>query len=561
MYASFTWKSGRVINVADGVCSCLHLQYFRQNHHKVKLLVGYSSDWKNTVPINRFKRLFRYHVVVAFVSRLDVDCGMPDVPYSTLSTTLSAGPTPLLLLLTMLPEHFADRLPAIILVQADSTLPSVFKAYSVKGIDDGDLNSSEPCDLNSSSSVAFEHLQLNNCTLVRGNGDIEDPNFAEVRMILYQWLVVISSLGMLASVFINLLVLFSARYIRKITPTVFFSLSLVAANAYAVITCTGSMAVNSFLPVVYEWSPNICWALLLEVFRMTGLTSSALHLLALAINHYVGILRPLHYASTITRRRLTLVIVALWVIPFVTYALIILNHPENDFRHLHCNYEFMTHLPYRVTVSSLFFAPLVIMTILYIHIFITVKRNHNSFLMGQKNQVGGNQLHIKRNVKAVITTLLILGTYLIGYMPAIVFYALTCDECPCPLNSLDVRTRTGFGIATNSLIFVKCLCDPIIYTVRMPEVRSGLRRMWLTGCWSKYLPTAAIDTDRKRTMTSLRSDTIPLNRRSLQDHRERRQLFANSDHGHLHNSPQTGHKHLCARTSLHSPDQAVTALA
>lgn len=29
----------------------------RQNRHKVKLLVGYSSDWKNTVPINRVSNI------------------------------------------------------------------------------------------------------------------------------------------------------------------------------------------------------------------------------------------------------------------------------------------------------------------------------------------------------------------------------------------------------------------------------------------------------------------------------------------------------------------------
>ncbi|OQR76737.1 adenosine receptor A2b-like [Tropilaelaps mercedesae] len=445
------------------------------------------------------------------------------------------------------------------MVQPDNTSVT-FKAYAVKGFPDYlDLNFSALCESNASSPITVDALRLNNCSLLRSGSNIEDPNFEEIRTLLYQWLIVISSLGMLISVFINLLVLFSARCIRTITPTIFFSLSLVAANAYAVITYTVSMAVNSYFPVVYEWSPNICWALLLEVFRMTGLTSSALHLLALAINHYVGIIRPLHYASTVTRRRLTLVIVALWVIPFIIYALIILNHPENDFRHLHCHFEFMTHLPYRMTVSSLFFAPLVIMTILYIHIFVTIRRSNNSFLMGQKNHAGRNQLNIKRNVKAVITTLLILGTYLIGYMPAILFYALTCYECPCPLTSLDVRTRIGFGITTNSLIFVKCLCDPIIYTVRMPEVRNGLRRMWLTRCCSEYLSANALDPERRRRMTSLRSDTILLSRRSLQDHRDRNP-FGNSSYGNKHFPQSRGHKHLCARTSLHSPYKAVTSL-
>ncbi|XP_003741453.1 adrenocorticotropic hormone receptor-like [Galendromus occidentalis] len=411
------------------------------------------------------------------------------------------------------------------------------------------FNLSDPCTNESyTASGNFEQ----NCSQIAVTST-EDYELLAFRIVCYQWLIVFMSIAMVASIVTNLMVLFSARYIRKVTPTVFFSLSLVAANAYATIIFTLSMTINSFLTTFIRWSPNVCWALLLEVFRMTGLSASALHLLALAINHYVGILRPLHYASTVTRRRLTLVIIALWVVPFIIYLFLFLDRPENDFYRMDCNFQFMKKLPFRLTVSSLFCVPLIIMTVLYIHIFITVKRNHSGFLMGQKNQAG-NQ-HIKRNVKAVITTLLILGTYLIGYMPAVVFYVLTCDECLCPLSKLSGRTVTVFGVLTNCLIFVKCLSDPIIYTIRMPEVRNGLRRMWLTRCCTKYLPGTQGGSDRKRTMTSTRSDMIPLNRRSAHD----RIVAGNYDESPAHNG--TGYKHLRAKTSLNSAAKTETALA
>lgn len=428
-----------------------------------------------------------------------------------------------LALLYMLPIRYAHRVHVIHVVQEGNI--TTLEALAIQAHDYG-VDNLTLCEVNETS--------INNTVSL--NCGVLTDDFSRTRDFLYQWVPIVTTVVCFISVVFNLIILASAKYIRKITPTVFFSLSLVAVNAYAAFICALGVIVNSYLPRTYGWDPNKCWALIIEIFRMTGLMSSSLHLVALAINHYVGILRPLHYASTVTRRRLTLVIISLWVFPFMLYFFLISQQPDNDFMTLSCSYTFMEHLPYRLTVSCLFFAPLIIMTILYIHIFVTVKRNHSGFLQGHKNQAGSQ--HIKRNVKAIITTLLILGTYIIGYLPATIFYAITCHECPLPLASMTNRTKITLAMITTTLVLVKCLSDPVIYTVRMPEVRNGLRRMWLTRCCGKYLPAG-----RRRTMNSLRSDTIPLNRRSL-----------------VEKTSQTsnGHKHLCARTSPTSPVAVLT---
>ena len=56
----------------------------------------------------------------------------------------------------------------------------------------------------------------------------------------------------------------------------------------------------SLLPKVYnvpipDWGP--CSMLVLEAIRMAAVIVTVLHLLALAVNHYIGIARPLHYAG------------------------------------------------------------------------------------------------------------------------------------------------------------------------------------------------------------------------------------------------------------------------
>lgn len=80
--------------------------------------------------------------------------------------------------------------------------------------------------------------------------------------------------------------------------------------------------------------------------------------------------------------------------------------------------------------------------------------------------------------KALFTTLIILGTYLFCWMPAVVFLALTCvDGCPFPLLSLSSMTRVLISFVCNSLVVLKAIVDPFIYTLRMKEVKMAIRKV------------------------------------------------------------------------------------
>lgn len=81
------------------------------------------------------------------------------------------------------------------------------------------------------------------------------------------------------------------------------------------------------------------------------------------------------------------------------------------------------------------------------------------------------------HAKALVTTLLILGTYLLCWMPAVVFYALTCiDHCPFPITTINYRWRIIISFLTNGLVILKAFVDPFIYTYRMKEMKSALNR-------------------------------------------------------------------------------------
>uniref|UniRef100_T1IW61 G-protein coupled receptors family 1 profile domain-containing protein n=1 Tax=Strigamia maritima TaxID=126957 RepID=T1IW61_STRMM len=221
------------------------------------------------------------------------------------------------------------------------------------------------------------------------------------------------------SIVINLIIVAAVRWLRHMTPTQCFSISLALTNAYLSLVIGLGLLINSLLTAAYKIHLGLyyqCGALTLEALRMAGMVSSVLHLLALAINHYIGILRPLHYASTMTRRTTMLCIVIMWTVPLLFYFIYFSSLTASAYQSIYCtNFNFFGEFPFRIVTSVLFFVPLLLMAIVYAHIFVLVRQHQKGILQNQ------NRNQLNRNVKAIYTTLLILGTYLIGWMPAVVF--------------------------------------------------------------------------------------------------------------------------------------------
>uniref|UniRef100_A0A915KMN7 G-protein coupled receptors family 1 profile domain-containing protein n=1 Tax=Romanomermis culicivorax TaxID=13658 RepID=A0A915KMN7_ROMCU len=90
------------------------------------------------------------------------------------------------------------------------------------------------------------------------------------------------------------------------------------------------------------------------------------------------------------------------------------------------------------------------------------------------------QLQRKRNT--LLTTLLIWSTFFVAWFPVATIYVLSCDTCVFSPHKryhfkavFTVSTVAQFGILTKTLI------NPIIYAVRIPEIRGVLVDFW-TSC-------------------------------------------------------------------------------
>lgn len=308
---------------------------------------------------------------------------------------------------------------------------------------------------------------------LRFSDDVSTEKLGELYQVVIPALMLICFLSFIS----NLLIICSARWIRRrrLTPNLMLSLSLAGADAFASLIVGLGLVFNSLLPIAFgvQIDPSAhCFVLALEPLRLGSLVSTALHLLALAANHHVGISKPLHYVRIVTRRTTLISVVTIWLCPIAFFFIYFSSVPGDGFQSPRCTtFDFMLFSPFRITVAVLFFVPLIAMIAIYTHIFAIVRRH-------QPQNNSSSTRRLQRNVKAAVTTLLILGAYVLGWMPAVLYFILTCLDCPVPFLSIPHYVRVPVGLFINVMVTVRCLADPVLYLIRMPEVRDALRDMF-----------------------------------------------------------------------------------
>jgi melanocortin 2 receptor len=167
---------------------------------------------------------------------------------------------------------------------------------------------------------------------VTGNSDDET-----IKM-LYKYTVPALLTFCVISLAINIRILISIYWIRRpLSPTLHISLSLAGADAYTSLILAVGLVVNSLLPVGLGIKfENECFPLFVETQRLGGVLVTVAHLLALACNHYLGILRPLHYLSIMTHRNTTICIILLWIVPIAYFVVYFSSVDGEGFQSQNC---------------------------------------------------------------------------------------------------------------------------------------------------------------------------------------------------------------------------------
>lgn len=352
----------------------------------------------------------------------------------------------------------------------------------------------------------------------------------------------------IAAIFGNLLVIISVMRVRKLRIiTNYFVVSLAMAD---IMVAMMAMTFNFSVQVTGRWNFGIFVCDLWNSLDVYFSTASILHLCCISVDRYYAIVKPLKYPINMTKRVVTIMLINTWVSPALLSFLPIFigwytteEHKNYVKRHPdRC--EFIVNKPYCVISSSIsFWIPCTIMIFTYLAIFREANRQEKQMLARQGNAMlmhrhsedartsvgvsnntgealsgsGSSKtltLHevdqdhtptkdkhlikMKREHKAARTLGIIMGTFIVCWLPFFLWYTITSL---CDLTAPDIVVAILFWIG-----YFNSMLNPGIYAYFNLEFREAFRntlQCLFCNWWrDRGLP---LDIDIRR--SSLRYDT------------------------------------------------------
>lgn len=228
--------------------------------------------------------------------------------------------------------------------------------------------------------------------------------------------------------------------------------------------------IDSFVAERFPFS----FTYLLSVNGFIG-TVSMLHLLALSIDRFLAVVTPLKYASTVTKNRTYIVAAFIW-----SYSLVV-----------GCISAALGKIISSGTLLAVHIViPCCCMTYLNSRIIIQMRRASREV----NSSVIDDQFKIyqKRERKVVKLVFLVLGVFVMCYLPWFItlILALTCSIC-------KLKALMYAYAVSGILLYVSPLIHPFLYTWRLPRFKKALL--------SYFKPHTTLSPVNSKTLNYLRS--------------------------------------------------------
>ncbi|EYB98651.1 hypothetical protein Y032_0129g1482 [Ancylostoma ceylanicum] len=317
-------------------------------------------------------------------------------------------------------------------------------------------------------------------TILNSTLAIEDPmeklNYLKG---IYSWLIPIMIIILALAIIGNGLIVVSAPFLSSpVSPYLKLCISLAAADMWAASLLITGLVVNSYLPVVIGVQKSSkCVDAWLEMFRVSGMLTSDMHLFALAINQFFGTMWPLKYKVMVTTRRIRCIVLGLWIVP-LTFVFCWFISGENDgLRHEKCHMLFYNRFPFRITIFLIFIIPLVATLLIYgliLSKLLKAKAEFEMTVSDRRTSTRRSNVHSK--LKLVWTTLLIVSTFSLSWGLCVLYFVLVCvDGCPFTYNvSLNFYLGLFLNSSVNCLVMLKLASNPFIYTLRIRAIKASV---------------------------------------------------------------------------------------
>ena len=322
-------------------------------------------------------------------------------------------------------------------------------------------------------------------------------NYSEpVRITVFGWLrilleeppyAILASLSLIATV-ANLMTIVTIVMAKSKAP--YFRLILnLAISDLTISLSTIAFFIHKILsPVNLDDTYRLCMFLVLKNMNNIGMIISLLTLMGMAIDQYIGILYPFRYQSLMSKKRSYFMIILFWVISILCGFSDLFTGVEkaNMMRKAYPNqslkiygwnfcYVVLHETPYteEFIVFAVAFICCTVMMFIYAKIYGEVKKQRRRIPVCQE---------FARNNKALITTLIILGTFLLCWLPLCIFeLSMIAITRIWPEYTASKSNRNYFSkinLCLLDLMLVNTILDPLIYSLRMREVRTSFTKLF-----------------------------------------------------------------------------------
>ena len=261
----------------------------------------------------------------------------------------------------------------------------------------------------------------------------------------------------IAGILSNILAIAALKVaIKELRPVHRFLINLSITD---ILLCSSTVGITGF----YIWQCNdtmyIVNAICLFLFS-TCMTGQAGSLLILALDHYFAIVYPLRYQCILNKKRCYSMIGILWigVICFqIPYTVCSFSKPPSTYAYDFDNYCEVEGIVIAAYLVICFLGMLVI----YVRVLLEIQ--------GMKSTNMSSTHRPGQSKKAIKTTLLLLGTYFLCIGPQWV------ATLAVPSDAQKLRSRTNAILLC--ILLMNCVCDPLIYSLRMRDVKQGYDKL------------------------------------------------------------------------------------
>ncbi|XP_060601446.1 histamine H2 receptor-like [Ruditapes philippinarum] len=230
-----------------------------------------------------------------------------------------------------------------------------------------------------------------------------------------------------------------------------------------------AILLHNLMYIFTSW--DACTKLTKRLILDTALLATLINLFVMAIDHNLAIMKPLHYRRFMSKFRGNCLIIFIWVFSLimglteVIVGLVTKGQMKQPFCIVVSNDEFDIEL---IIIGVIFFVLLAIVVI-YVRIYTLVKQ-----LMNRDRMMHQDEMH---SYKAIVTTLLIIGTFTLFWAPDGIFQVymyikLKTDRFYVYMN---VKRFTTINDILFLLLQFNSLADPLIYAIRLREVQRGYK--------------------------------------------------------------------------------------